>query len=142
MCSRPPALWGCKSRSTKQVRVREIDGVFATIARERPDALIVEGNALFFGRRVQLVHLATLHRIATTYASRDFAVIGGLMSYGSNITDAYRQVGIYAGRILKGAKPADLPVMQPTKFELVSTTRPLGSRTCLAAIAARRPPTR
>ena len=108
---------------------REIDEVFATIARERPDALIVEGNALFFGRRVQLVHLATLHRIATTYASRDFAVIGGLMSYGSNITDAYRQVGIYAGRILKGAKPADLPVMQPNKFELVinlQTARLLG----------------
>ena len=107
-----------KIRSARSMSLR-------TIARERPDALIVEGNALFFGRRVQLVHLATLHRIATTYASRDFAVIGGLMSYGSNITDAYRQVGIYAGR-LKGAKPADLPVMQPNKFELVVTTRPLG----------------
>ena len=82
--------------------------LFATIARERPDALIVEGNALFFGRRVQLVHLATLHRIAATYASRDFAVIGGLMSYGTNITDAYRQVGIYAGRILKGAEACGL----------------------------------
>jgi putative tryptophan/tyrosine transport system substrate-binding protein len=108
---------------------REIDAVFATFEHERPDALIAEGSALFFGRRVQLVHLATLHKIATTYASRDFAVIGGLMSYGSNITDAYRQVGIYAGRILKGAKPTDLPVMQPNKFELVvnhQTARMLG----------------
>jgi putative tryptophan/tyrosine transport system substrate-binding protein len=108
---------------------REIDAVFATFESERPDALIVEGNALFFGRRVQLVHSATLHKIATTYASRDFAAIGGLMSYGSNITDAYRQVGIYVGRILKGAKPADLPVVQPNKFELVinhQTARMLG----------------
>ena len=108
---------------------REIDAVFAAFARERPDALFVVGNALFNSRRVQLVHLATRHAIPATYGARDYPEIGGLMSYGSNTTDAVRQVGVYTGLILKGAKPADLPVLQASKFELVinaQTARMLG----------------
>jgi putative tryptophan/tyrosine transport system substrate-binding protein len=107
----------------------EIDAAFATFVRERPDALFVGPSSLFVGRRVQLVHLASRHAIPATYAQREYAEIGGLMSYGSNVLDAYRQVGVYAGRILKGAKPADLPVVQATKFELVinaQTARILG----------------
>jgi ABC-type uncharacterized transport system substrate-binding protein len=98
---------------------REIDAAFATFARERPDILFVAGDPLFLSRRVQLVNLASRHAIPATYPTRDFIEAGGLMSYGTNLTDIYRQVGIYAGRILKGAKPADLPVVQATKFELV-----------------------
>ena len=108
---------------------REIDATFATFAGERPDALFVAGNPFFNSRRVQLVHLASHYRLPTTYASRAYADIGGLMSYGTNVTDAYRQAGVFTGRILKGAKPADLPVVQASKFELVinnQTARMLG----------------
>jgi putative ABC transport system substrate-binding protein len=98
---------------------REIDTAFVALARERPDALFVDGDAFFNSRRVQLVHLATRHAVPVTYASRSYPEVGGLMSYGANITDGYREAGIYTGRILKGAKPADLPVVQSTKFELV-----------------------
>jgi putative ABC transport system substrate-binding protein len=107
----------------------EIDAAFATLVRERPDALFVGSDAFFNNRRVQLVHLASRHAVPTTYGGRDFAVAGGLISYGADITDAYREVGVYAGRILKGSKPADLPVVQSTKFELVinhQTARMLG----------------
>jgi ABC-type uncharacterized transport system substrate-binding protein len=96
---------------------------------ERPDALFVDTDPLFTNRRVQLVHLATLHKVPATYAGRQFVEAGGLMSYGSNIMDAWRQLGVYVGRILKGAKPADLPVVQASKFELVinaETARMLG----------------
>jgi putative ABC transport system substrate-binding protein len=98
---------------------REIDTVFATLVRERPDALFVGIDPFFGSRRVQLILLASHHRLPTAYASRIYTEIGGLMSYGSNQADTYRQVGAYAGRILKGAKPADLPVVQASKFELV-----------------------
>jgi putative ABC transport system substrate-binding protein len=107
----------------------EINAAFATLARERPDALFVGPGFLFSSRRVQLVHLATLHKVPATYTLRQFPEIGGLMSYGTSVTDAYRQIGLYTGRILKGATPADLPVAQSTKFELVinaETARMLG----------------
>jgi putative tryptophan/tyrosine transport system substrate-binding protein len=97
----------------------EIDTAFTSIVHERSDALFVGQDGFFNSRRVQLTHLASRHTLAATYGGRDFAVAGGLMSYGSNITDAYRHVGTYTGRILKGAKPMDLPVVQPNKFELV-----------------------
>jgi putative tryptophan/tyrosine transport system substrate-binding protein len=108
---------------------REIDGAFATLARERPDALFVGGDPFLTSRRIQMVQLAAHRSIAATYTSREFAEAGGLMSYGANIADAWRQVGIYVGRVLKGAKPADLPVVQSSKFELVinhQTARMLG----------------
>jgi putative tryptophan/tyrosine transport system substrate-binding protein len=108
---------------------REIDAAFATIVRERPDALFVGNDAFFNARRVQLVLLAGRHGVPAIYSDREYAEAGGLMTYGSNIVDVYRQVGVYAGRILKGAKPADLPVVQSSKFELVinaQTARMLG----------------
>jgi putative tryptophan/tyrosine transport system substrate-binding protein len=97
----------------------EINAAFATMARERSDALFVGGGFLFSSRRVQLVHLASRYLIPAIYQGRQWTVAGGLMSYGASITDAYRQLGVYTGRILKGAKPMDLPVEQATKLELV-----------------------
>jgi putative ABC transport system substrate-binding protein len=108
---------------------REIDAAFATFVRERPDALFVGGDSFFVSRRFQLVNLASRHAVPATFSNRDFAEVGGLISYGANPADAYRQVGVYAGRILKGAKPADLPVVQSTKLELVinaQTARTIG----------------
>jgi len=98
---------------------QEINGAFASFVRERVDALFVAPDPFFVSRRIQLTHLATLHKLPATYSLRELAEAGGLMSYGPNIVDANRQIGIYAGRILKGAKPADLPVVQASKFELV-----------------------
>src|SRR5215831_18191971 len=108
---------------------REIDAAFATFVRERPDAIFVGPDAFFTARRLQLALLAVLHRMPAIYPLRPFAEAGGLMSYGASLTDTYRQAGVHTGRILKGAKPADLPVVQSTKFELVinaQTARMLG----------------
>ena len=98
---------------------QEIDAAFATFARDRPDALFVSPATFFTTRRVQLVTLAMRHAIPTAFQNRESAEIGGLMSYGSNTFDAWRQSGVYVGRILKGEKPADMPVTQANKFELV-----------------------
>jgi putative tryptophan/tyrosine transport system substrate-binding protein len=97
----------------------EIDSAFKAFGRERPDALFVPTSSFFNGRRVQLAQLAAFHHLPAPYALRDYIEVGGLMSYGSNIVDGYRQVGNYVGRVLKGAKPADLPIVQANKFELV-----------------------
>jgi len=108
---------------------RELDSAFATVVRERPDALFVGPGSFFSSRRIQLANLAARSGVPAIYPVRDNVEAGGLMSYGTSLMDAYRQVGVYAGRILKGAKPADLPVVQSSKFELVinaSTARMLG----------------
>ena len=108
---------------------REIDEAFASIAHEKVDALFVAPGSFFNTRRVQLAVLAARHALPATYAARAYAEAGGLMSYGTDILDAFRQVGAYTARILKGTKPADLPVLQSTKFELVinlNTARALG----------------
>jgi putative tryptophan/tyrosine transport system substrate-binding protein len=107
----------------------DINSAFAIVARERPDALFVGGDGFFNARRVQLANLAAFNRLPATYADRLLAEAGGLMSYGSNIMDAYRQVGVYVGRILMGTIPSELPVVQASKFELVinaQTARMLG----------------
>jgi putative ABC transport system substrate-binding protein len=108
---------------------QEIEAAFTTIARDRLDALFVASDAFFTGRRSQFVTLAARDRIPTSCANRDLVEAGLLMSYGTNVGDAFRQVGIYTARILKGAKPADLPVLQSTKFEFainLQTARALG----------------
>jgi putative ABC transport system substrate-binding protein len=108
---------------------REIDEAFAEMTRRRPDALLVGEGPFLNARRVQLVQQAARHAIPTGYSGREYSEIGGLMSYGSDIPDAYRQVGAYVGRILKGTKPADMPVLQVNKLELVinaQTARMLG----------------
>jgi len=108
---------------------REIEEAFATIMRERVEALFIGADEYFASRRVQLLTLATRHGIATSYSDRNFPEAGGLMSYGTDLAEMYRQVGAYTGQILKGAKPADLPVVQSTRYEFVinmQTVRALG----------------
>jgi putative tryptophan/tyrosine transport system substrate-binding protein len=108
---------------------REIDVAFATLVRERLDALFLAADPFFTSRRVQLANLATRHVVPMISATREVPEAGGLISYGANINDGWRQMGVYVGRILRGTKPADLPVVQSTKFELVinaQTARILG----------------
>jgi putative tryptophan/tyrosine transport system substrate-binding protein len=120
---------GMQIRILNASTIGEIEAAFATLARERPDALFVAGDAFFLGRRVQIATLAARGRIAAAYATRDEVVAGGLMSYGTDVVDRFRQAGVYIGKILNGAKPADLPVVQSTKFEFVinlKTAKALG----------------
>jgi putative ABC transport system substrate-binding protein len=102
---------------------REIEAAFAALVRAKTDALLVGPDSVFQNRRVQLATLAVRHAVPTVFPVREFVEAGGLMSYGTSLTNAYRQIGVYAGRVLKGAKPADLPVVQASKFELVINTQ-------------------
>jgi putative tryptophan/tyrosine transport system substrate-binding protein len=123
------AAMGVQIEVVQASNILEIDAAFASLARKRADALVVGTDSFFFNRRLQLATLATRHAIPTIYNARDYAEAGGLMSYGTRLMEALRQVGIYTGRILQGAKPADLPVVQSSKFEFVinlSTARALG----------------
>jgi putative ABC transport system substrate-binding protein len=127
----PPAARarGLELQIVRASTSREIDTTFETLAREPPDAVFVGSDGFLNSRRVQFVQQTARHRLPAIYTGREFSEIGGLMSYGTNISEAYRQAGVYAGRVLKGAKPADLPVVQSTKFELVinaQTARILG----------------
>jgi ABC-type uncharacterized transport system substrate-binding protein len=114
---------GVKIRSIDARNRQEIDDAFRTLAQRLPAAMIVISNALFTDRREQIVTLANHYRIPAIYSLREYVTVGGLMSYGASIDGAYRQTGVFTGRILKGAKPADLPVEQPTKFEFVINMR-------------------
>jgi putative tryptophan/tyrosine transport system substrate-binding protein len=108
---------------------REIDAAFESVAQRRIRALAVAADPFFVTRRDKLAALAAHHAVPAMYILREYTVVGGLMSYGPDLSDQYRQIGVYAARILKGEKPADLPVMQPTKFELVinlKTAKALG----------------
>jgi putative ABC transport system substrate-binding protein len=107
----------------------EIDAAFVSLGRDRPDALFVAGDSFFTGRRVQFGTLTAVNKIPAIYANREMVAAGGLMSYGTDLLDVFHQVGIYTGKILKGAKPAELPVVQSTKFEFVlnlTTAKALG----------------
>ena len=120
---------GLQMRILNASTSREIDAALGTLAGERADALFVSPDSFFNSRRVQLVNLAARYLVPASFAVRDYVEVGGLMSYGTDVSHMYRQVGFYTGRVLKGAKPADLPVEQSTKFELVlnlQTARMLG----------------
>jgi putative tryptophan/tyrosine transport system substrate-binding protein len=123
-----PAI-GLQTQVLNATTIGEIDSAFATLARERLDALFVAGDAFFVSRAVQFTTLTARDRIPATYSLRDYVKAGGLTSYGTDLADVSRQIGVYTGRILKGTKPADLPVVQSTKFEFVinmQTARALG----------------
>jgi putative ABC transport system substrate-binding protein len=129
------ATIGCQIEAISALSNREIDAAFATLLQKKVEALIVGPGLLLQSRRAQILTLAARHAVPVIYASRAFAVAGGFMSYGPTFGEMMRQVGIYTGRILKGEKPSDLPVVQPTKFEFVinlQTARTLGTPTLLA----------
>jgi putative tryptophan/tyrosine transport system substrate-binding protein len=120
---------GLQLQRLNATTIGEIDAAFAALASDRPDALFVAADAFFNSRRRQFAIMAAVNKIPTVFGTRDYVEAGGLMSYGTDLAERYRQVGLYTGRILKGAKPADLPVQQLTKFELVinlQTARALG----------------
>jgi len=120
-----PAM-GLKLQILKASTSGEINAAFAALGQERPDALFLPGGRLFDARRVQLVNLASRHAIAASYSGREYVEAGGLMSYGPKLVESFRLIGDYTGRILKGDKPGDLPVVQPTKFELVINAQTAG----------------
>ena len=123
------AAAGAAGDRLSQCSIAEIDAAFAALARDRPDALFISSGPFFGSRSVQLAQLAARHAIPAIGGNRHYSEVGGLISYGASLTDAHRHAGIYVGRILKGADPADLPVAQSNKFELVinvSTARMLG----------------
>jgi putative ABC transport system substrate-binding protein len=123
-----PAI-GLQIQIHNATTIGEIDAAFATFARERPDALFVVPDAFFYSRRGQFATLTAVNKIPAAYWNRDVVAAGGLMSYGTDVVDTFHQVGVYTGQILKGAKPADLPVLQTTKFEFainLQTARALG----------------
>jgi putative tryptophan/tyrosine transport system substrate-binding protein len=120
---------GLKIQVLKASATNEIETAFATLVRDRAEAMYVSGDTFFTSRRVQFATLAAAHRIPATYPSREAVEAGGLMGYATDRVDMYRQVGVYTGQILKGAKPADLPVLQSTKFAMVinlTTAKALG----------------
>jgi len=122
-------LIGLQTQILNATTIGEIDAAFVMLAQEHPDALFVAPDTFFTSRRVQFATLTARDRIPASYAVRELVAAGGLMSYGTDVADMFRQVGVYAGRILKGAKPADLPVLQLSKFEFVinlQTARALG----------------
>jgi len=132
-----PAI-GLQIQILNATTIGEIDAAFATLARDRPDALFVTPDTFFASRRVQFATLTARDRIPASYAVRELVEAGGLMSYGTDIAEAFHQVGVYTGKILKGAKPADLPVLQLTKFEFVinlQTARALGIEVPLAVLS-------
>ena len=123
------AIMGLQIQIFDATTIGEIDAAFAILARERPDALFVAGDSFFVSRAVQFATLTAANKIPATYSQRDFVAAGGLMSYGPDFADEFHQVGVYTGSILKGARPADLPVLQSTKFEFainLQTARALG----------------
>jgi putative ABC transport system substrate-binding protein len=123
-----PAL-GLEIQILNAATIGEIDATFATFARDRPDAMFVAGDGFFTSRRGQFATLTAVNKIPAAYSTREIVAAGGLMSYGTDLADMYHQVGVYTGKIFKGAKPADLPVLQSTKFEFVinlQTARALG----------------
>ena len=129
MRQEPTRALGLKLNVVDASTERELDTAFAAIAQSGAGALIVATNPLFIAQRDQIVALALRHNVPAVFGERESVVAGGLMSYAASFTDSFRQVGVYVGRILKGAKPAELPVQQPTKFELVinlKTAKALG----------------